>query len=349
MLVVRNRRTSRRIRVRSRRRFSVGRRVFSPTPTSRGLSSMMTFRKSPVRIRPSSPRSLTPQYGSMVVQKRTGSPSRQSQSPVPKHGIGPRLMKHVNIISKQYQSSLWPNISRFHLQRDANNANSSTTTFRTSANEFVLPTELTNAFTISMRPHIMAQLFQRLGPWSSIVKHWPATDGRQINPQRWYNMGYLVKRNRLTRGQMGCFDAHASLWQHIVEHGLPWTLIMEDDPEFHYSEDTSRRLIQIFDEIRQHGIKVDLMYLGSNTRNRAANTRHRVSNSLTKPTGCVGLFCYVVTLEGARKLLQRCRPYTVPVDIYTINEANAGRIAHVHANPCFGFVFSRSSDTRNIK
>lgn len=361
MIVIASHRRSRRIKRGSRRRSGsrmIMRRRSATTATmSHARSSPhthSTHARGLVRTRPrrmTSPHSSS-QYGTLVMTKQVV--RSRSASPVPKEGIAPRLMKHLNHLStKIYTPSLWPDMTRVRASTPVSIVPSGTSgtseKLQTQNNEWSLPCEITNMFTISMRPHLMAQLFQRLGPWSQMVKHWPATDGRRINPNRWTQLGYLSKNNRLKRGQMGCSDAHASLWQTIVEHSLPMTLIMEDDPEFHYSEATSRRLHQIFDEIKTHQIQFDIMYLGSNTRNRGINTRHRVSPSLTRPVGCVGLFCYIVTLEGARKLLSRARPYVVPVDVYTINEANAGRIRHVHANPCFGFVFSRASDTQRIK
>lgn len=217
------------------------------------------------------------------------------------------------------------------------------------SNVHPLPKEITNAFTISMRDSTLQTLRRRLGPWSPMVQKWSATNGRKINLATWKALRHIPKMCTLTRGQIGCYDSHVSIWATIVKNNLPLTLIMEDDPEFNYSAETSKRLLNLFAEMKTRSIKFDLLYLGANRRNHGFNTRHKISPNLTRPTHCVGLFCYLLTLEGAKKLLEQAVPYRVPVDIYTVDQANVGRIKALYANPTYGYVFSLASDTRNIK
>lgn len=268
-------------------------------------------------------------------------PDAASNRSIPKgNGLMPGFRGFV-YSRKPYNSSLWPNMATYGL---------SVVDYEVRKHSIhKLPSEITNSFVISMRPQTLGTLYKRLGPWAPVVKHWPATNGRLINPATWIKMGQIRKGCRLTRGQMGCADSHVSIWATMDEHSLPMALILEDDPEFHYSAETSRRLMALFEEIKRNKIVFDLMYLGANLRNAGVNSRRRVSPSLSKPVACVGLFCYIITLAGARKLLQQARPYVVPVDVYTVDQGNSGKIQHVYADPSYGYVFSKSSDTRNIK
>lgn len=48
---------------------------------------------------------------------------------------------------------------------------------------------------------------------------------RQLNPPS----GWREWFRPLTPGEIGCFLGHVRCWQHVVDHGLPGALILEDD------------------------------------------------------------------------------------------------------------------------
>lgn len=305
------------------------RQISAPAPSHKNNLAMMVLKR----------QQTTPFAGALTRQRQ-----KTIKTKVKGKGILPRLQWPLQKIQlKPFTPSLWPNMPYFH------NTDPAARAFK-----FSLPKQISNSFVISMRDSTLGTLRRRLGPWSDVVAKWNATNGRQINTSTWKQMGYITAANRLTRGQIGCYDSHVSIWQAMVEHNLQMCLIFEDDAEFHYSNDTSIRLHRIFNEIadykaRNPGYNWHLLYLGTNLRNASINRRIRVTPSLTRPTQCVGLFCYLLTLDGAKILLEQARPYTVPIDIYTVIQANAGRINALYADPSFGYVFSRDSDTRNIK
>lgn len=81
------------------------------------------------------------------------------------------------------------------------------------------------------RTHAAAML-ELLPPGAQL---WPACDGAAM-PEK--ERSDLVAKEALFQpkypfilsdGEVGCFESHRSLWRHIIEAGLPYALIVEDD------------------------------------------------------------------------------------------------------------------------
>jgi glycosyl transferase, family 25 len=206
--------------------------------------------------------------------------------------------------------------------------------------------EITAAFAISMRPNRWRDLKDRLGPWAAHVKMWEATNGYNINVADWVKRGKTVPNVRLTRGQLGCHDSHVKLWKHIVQNQIPMTLILEDDATLVHTQASANIIRKALDDCKTQKIPWHILYLGRQ-RNEDAS---RYSGTLSKPRGCCGLFAYILTLEGAQKLVQYTGPYHKAVDVLVANFSDQGKINCVALNPRLVWVTSVThSDTNGIR
>ena len=96
----------------------------------------------------------------------------------------------------------------------------------------------------------------------------------------------------ITPGEVGCSLSHYSIWKYIVENQIPSMLILEED--FHPVKELK--------DINQDEIPkdYDILYLG---RYPIGDDEEDYSNSVVKPGYSYNTHAYILTLSGAKKLL----------------------------------------------
>ncbi len=123
----------------------------------------------------------------------------------------------------------------------------------------------------------MERIAEQLGWNLHFVK---AIDGRQVEPIEGVNMS-----------DVGCSLSHMGMWQGVVASGQPW-LLLEDDvifcKDFRAQWSAPRELPM-----------ADITYLGISWPEVDAPV-----NGVSNVRKCWGLFAYILTPEGARKLLE---------------------------------------------
>jgi len=150
----------------------------------------------------------------------------------------------------------------------------------------------------------------------------------------------INKWNALRRGELGCYLSHMSAWQTMVDQSIPYALIMEDDCIMPDPQDLERALQEV------HRIDPNWkIYL------LARNPQFKRNARILTPDICVpsrswGLFCYFVTLEGARTLLGRGKPIKCAVDVYVSSLRTGGKYSLVND---LTTVRKVRSDTVNIQ
>jgi glycosyl transferase, family 25 len=200
-------------------------------------------------------------------------------------------------------------------------------------------------YAISIRNERYQALQQRLENWSQYLKLWPGTDGKTLPPQPKLPPA-LSNVTLLTRGQIGCFDSHFRLWKHMIENNIDRLLILEDDANLRMSSTVLNQIMTTLRELNELQTPWDICFLGHKTERR---TPFEGGSHLFRPTDFCGLFTYLLTLEGAKKLVQNARPFRHPCDIYVMHQWKQGRISAVAVHPPLCFVTTLESDTRNIK
>lgn len=209
------------------------------------------------------------------------------------------------------------------------------------------PEQIKAAFGISMRMQRWNGMKARLGPWAGNVQLWPATNGQMLDLRKWKATGKVPSNVNLTRGEIGCHDSHVRIWEHIVKHNIPVTMILEDDANIRHTKQHETQFRELFEEITrlQLNDKWDLIYLG-----RGREVSRRVfSSKLVEPKHCCGLFAYVLSLQGAKKLLAKARPYRKAVDVLVAEMHDSNQILALAMVPKMCYVVSVRSDTANIR
>lgn len=129
--------------------------------------------------------------------------------------------------------------------------------------------------------------------------------------------GYLdpwAKRT-LTKGEIGCFLSHYYIWEEVVEKGYEKILIIEDDVRFEYK--FRAKMHYLAEEIERQGHKWDLIYVGRKILNGKSESYLNGSKILVHPSYSYWTLSYMLTLEGAKKLVgQKPLGRMVPVDEY---------------------------------
>jgi glycosyl transferase family 25 len=113
----------------------------------------------------------------------------------------------------------------------------------------------------------------------------------QINSDNfWWN-------RPLKKGEIGCSLTHLHCWNHIVETDIGISLILEDDIIF--SEKFCTKLELILDKLRNRQLEWELLYLGR----EPLQNDELLFEDIVKPGYSFGTFAYMITYNGARKLL----------------------------------------------
>jgi GR25 family glycosyltransferase involved in LPS biosynthesis len=99
--------------------------------------------------------------------------------------------------------------------------------------------------------------------------------------------------HELSNGQIGCMFSHFKLWKHIIDNNIEIAIIFEDDVHFH--PDWSKISPIYFSETPND---FDVIFIGNQIGN--------YNTSLVTNQACYCTHAYVVTLNGAKHLLDSC-------------------------------------------
>ncbi|KAM6921584.1 procollagen galactosyltransferase 2 [Xenentodon cancila] len=149
-----------------------------------------------------------------------------------------------------------------------------------------------------------------------------AVDGKALNSSQLHDLGIEMlpgykdpySGRVLTRGEIGCFLSHHSIWTQVVERGLQKVLVLEDDVRF--EPRFKRRLQAIMDDVDRVQLDWDLIYVGRK-RMQVQQPEQSVEgvNNLVEADYSYWTLGYALSHQGARKLLD-VQPFAkmLPVD-----------------------------------
>ncbi|MED6253595.1 Procollagen galactosyltransferase 2 [Ataeniobius toweri] len=137
-----------------------------------------------------------------------------------------------------------------------------------------------------------------------------AVDGKALNTSQLQALGIEMlpgykdpySGRVLTRGEIGCFLSHHSIWKLVVERGLQKVLVLEDDVRF--EPRFKRRLQAIMEDIDRAQLDWDLIYVGRK-RMQVHQPEHSVEgvNNLVEADYSYWTLAYALSQQGAQKLL----------------------------------------------
>ncbi|XP_038614151.1 procollagen galactosyltransferase 2 [Tachyglossus aculeatus] len=142
------------------------------------------------------------------------------------------------------------------------------------------------------------------------VKIVEAVDGKALNTSQLKALnidmlpGYRdpYSSRPLTRGEIGCFLSHYSIWKEVIDRDLEKTLVIEDDVRFEHQ--FKKKLIKLMDDIDRVQLDWELIYIGRK-RMQVQEPEKAVPNvvNLVEADYSYWTLGYVISLEGAQKLV----------------------------------------------
>ncbi|XP_017821500.4 procollagen galactosyltransferase 2 isoform X3 [Callithrix jacchus] len=142
------------------------------------------------------------------------------------------------------------------------------------------------------------------------VKIVEAVDGKALNTSQLKSLniemlpGYRdpYSSRPLTRGEIGCFLSHYSVWKEVIDRELEKTLVIEDDVRFEHQ--FKKKLMKLMDDTDQAQLDWELIYIGRK-RMQVKEPEKAVPNveNLVEADYSYWTLGYVISLEGAQKLV----------------------------------------------
>ncbi|KAK7158764.1 hypothetical protein R3I94_005183 [Phoxinus phoxinus] len=149
-----------------------------------------------------------------------------------------------------------------------------------------------------------------------------AVDGKTLNSTQLRALGIEMlpgykdpySDRVLTKGEIGCFLSHYSIWKKVVELQQQQVLVLEDDVRF--ETNFKSRLNTIMKDVKQSGLQWDLIYVGRK-RLQIKHPERWVEGvkNLVRPDYSYWTLGYALSLQGAKTLLE-AQPLSkmLPVD-----------------------------------
>ncbi|XP_011894364.1 PREDICTED: probable inactive glycosyltransferase 25 family member 3 isoform X6 [Cercocebus atys] len=136
-----------------------------------------------------------------------------------------------------------------------------------------------------------------------------AVDGRMLNSSAIRSLGVDLlpgyqdpySGRTLTKGEVGCFLSHYSIWEEVVARGLSQVLVFEDDVRF--ESNFRGRLERLMEDVEAEKLPWDLIYLGRKQVNPEKEAAVEGLPGLVVAGYSYWTLAYALSLAGARKLL----------------------------------------------
>jgi GR25 family glycosyltransferase involved in LPS biosynthesis len=156
--------------------------------------------------------------------------------------------------------------------------------------------------------------------WYNVVKV-DGTDGKNIDIGAWLDSrkalaGGTRTRTELRRGQLGCLDSHVQVWENIVANNVTRAIVFEDDAEITIG--FQLKLHRVDGWLEHDGLtnSYDLLWLGHFLYRTDSKLEKTNYSYFDVPNFVRGAHSYIITLNGAKKLLQNVLPYRYEADSY---------------------------------
>ncbi|XP_078082417.1 procollagen galactosyltransferase 2 [Mustelus asterias] len=162
---------------------------------------------------------------------------------------------------------------------------------------------------LQRRPDRRKRMLQTLYEQEIDCKIMDAVDGSALNSSSIKAMGINMlpgyydpfSGRTLTKGEVGCFLSHYSIWKEVMDRKLNKAVVFEDDVRFEAY--FKRKLERLLSEIEDANLTWDLIYLGRKLVN--PNQEEAVENvhNLVVAEYSYWTLAYAISLQGAEKLV----------------------------------------------
>lgn len=125
----------------------------------------------------------------------------------------------------------------------------------------------------------------------------------------------------LSNGEIGCILSHQSIYREMIKKSMPYALILEDDV------DLNADVVELCKKVELESLECDTLLLGYHGKTREQlllNASYmKTLNKSTKVYKlnelAYGAYGYIISLQGAVKLLEQSSTFILPIDHYTGN------------------------------
>jgi len=169
-----------------------------------------------------------------------------------------------------------------------------------------------NCLIINMdeRPELWKNLEDFRQAWTNTGKTWERIVGINYNKKKNVLNNFIINgrinvmmggfRNNKTAllGELGCYMGHYNAWKYVVDNKLESCLIMEDGVTIINSK---------FKELTIPNT-LDILYVNAEMEQHSENQVYGY-----------GLQGYIVTYEGAKKLMKECHVLQLPIDLQIVH------------------------------
>jgi len=137
-------------------------------------------------------------------------------------------------------------------------------------------------------------------------QRWLGVDGFKTDKEDILKVGISEDLYNKGKGLAGCAASHAQVWKHLVDTKADWTLILEDDANFH------PHFLQLFTKYwQQVPTRAKIVYVG----HCCGEEEEKKSKTSIIETGVMCNHGYMLSWVGAKYLLDNLTPLKDPVDI----------------------------------
>ena len=191
------------------------------------------------------------------------------------------------------------------------------------------------------RMYIQSEL-KRAGMDFKYIHYMPAVDGMMVPLEDLKEVLVDSRDTIIHQGAIGCSLSHISIWRDIVKLGLPYALVLEDDAVIlpNAKEHINVGINAIYDTIgndwdvivtdfgsspyvgmeslRQHGVPHDCIHAFYNTSGGL------FVDITGTPCAHINSVSYIVSYQGAKKMLQHLIPFELPIDVEMLRLVEKG-------------------------
>jgi glycosyl transferase family 25 len=147
---------------------------------------------------------------------------------------------------------------------------------------------------------------------------------------------------RLSRGTLGCYLSHRSVWEHIAKGQQEFALVLEDDADFRAN--MIPLVESLVKQVQEFDARWNFIVMGQTTK--LAIRGREAPEGFYVPSRCMGLHAYVLSKRGAEMLLSHSLPVQEAVDVFVTSFQCPGKYATVR-NVCNTLNFG--SDVEHIQ
>lgn len=147
----------------------------------------------------------------------------------------------------------------------------------------------------------------------------------------------------LTPSEIACFESHRSVWQHVLDSGLPAAAVFEDDVEL------SVQAGPVIAELFANAAAYDCVKLDYSPRSRRFGAQTQIGSILVRPMVemAPSAAAYVVSQNACRKLLEWSQNYSDHLDDFLTQPRNGWRLFQVF--PAVGVQMIWSGSSGNVE